>query len=185
MNRPALFLHFLFFSITICFLSCSESTLYYQGHHVSAFDYKTHPQPTNEKIVSITPAKIREIIDNEHQKITWLLLLNFPCMNSISAEVELYRKHSQHVQLFIISTRYQIGDMKRLEQENGYPVYFISVSTDRAHTNRKRFVMNVFGKDVSKEAKFATNIFVYRKEIVHTCYSGELKETTLQSLIPK
>ncbi len=166
--------------LTIINTSCHTSTLFDASMNIQQFQFDLHPSVTKNKIVQITPEDIQNYFLSNEDRTTWILFFYQDCMKTVSKAVNLYHKFSDQLDLVIISSRYNVEEIKYEEFYMNYPIYFIPVITDRMRANKRIFMKQLFGKHISKESATASNIFVYKNRIVHTCYSHDINENLLK-----
>ena len=122
-------------------------------------------------------------LDN-NDKIVWISSYWQGCASQdVINQKKLYDKFKDKVELIIISETFDIEEIKKIEQQIRYPIYFIDPSYDNSRLkNASEYMKNVLKENVTEEALKHTNIFIKNGKVIKVAYNSNLSEDLFSSM---
>lgn len=135
-------------------------------------------KPVSESITIIKAEELRSCFLKKNDRIIWISSYWQGCASQdVINQKKLYDKFKDKVELIIISETFDISEIKKLEQQINYPIYFIDPSYDSSRLkNASEYMKNVLKENVTEEALKHTNIFIKNGKVINVAYNANLSE---------
>lgn len=138
----------------------------------------------SESTIIIKAEELRNCFLDNNDKIVWISSYWQGCASQdVINQKKLYDKFKDKVELIIISETFDIEEIKKIEQQIRYPIYFIDPSYDNSRLkNASEYMKNVLKENVTEEALKHTNIFIKNGKVIKVAYNSNLSEDLFSSM---